>query len=151
VVQRVLIAHKLEDPMGYYFEPSDKPPLKAVLVRHLAALDGRHSPVTCFLSSHNGAEGRAFVESVPKTDAFQSVIAKSDTEDKAKADKDHKSVPKESVAKKQSGDSNVEEEAFASLLFDLNTKAKSIVKSRKGPVTGRAILLAPAQVYRRGF
>jgi hypothetical protein len=65
--------------------------------------------------------------------AVVAVVAKSDTEDKAKADTDHESVPKEPVAKKQCSDSNVEEEDFTSLLLKLYTKAKNIeVQKRAG-------------------
>jgi hypothetical protein len=150
------IAHTLEDPTGYYFKPSDKPPVKAVLVRHLVALNGRHSTVTCFLSSHKDAEGGDFVEIAPKTDASQSVVAKSgtedkakvDTEDKAKVDTDHEPVPEKPVAKKQSSDSDVED--LACLLVKLYIRAHNI-KSKGRPVARRAILLGPARVSWRGL
>jgi hypothetical protein len=38
-----IVLHELEDPMGYYFKPSDKPPLKDVLVRHVVALNVKWS------------------------------------------------------------------------------------------------------------
>lgn len=75
------IVHKLEHTMGYYFEPSEKPPLKEVLVRHLVALNGRRSTVTCFLSSLRDAKGGDFTRIVSKTDASESVLSKSDTDD----------------------------------------------------------------------
>jgi hypothetical protein len=56
----IAIVHELEDPMGYYFKPSDKPPVKDVLVWHVVAFNVKwsslHSTATCFLSSHKDAE-----------------------------------------------------------------------------------------------
>jgi hypothetical protein len=43
-----------------------------------------------------------------KTEASKAIAAQADTEGKAKADTDHKSVPEEPVAKKQSSDSIVD-------------------------------------------
>jgi hypothetical protein len=66
-----------------------------------------------------------------KTEASKAIAAQADTEGKAKADTDHKSVPEEPVVKKQSKGSIVKEEDLVSLLVELYNEAKNIEVQRK--------------------
>jgi hypothetical protein len=65
----------------------DQPELLAGLINGTKSpLAKKLSTVTCFLSSHKDAETGVFAEIAPKTDASQSIVAKSDTEVKANLD-----------------------------------------------------------------